>query len=199
MATIGQIYYNVLDTNSGSYISSSGINIFEDIIPNYNGAEQFIKVGIQAPPGTKVVMNEVKTIMIGRTGMYELDDDIAIRHMYFIRPYKYVYDADTSQALIEQGIKDMNKADADRSTAMQALRNEYPGGIPSQSTDPTGFKNYWTKYNQIQSDYIVAYEAGLDEYTRGINGVYTLPNPSDPDDENNYQDLLNVIVDFIYE
>jgi hypothetical protein len=42
-------------------------------------------------------MNESKTIMVGRTGIYELDDDIAITNMYFIRPRKYKKDEEASQ------------------------------------------------------------------------------------------------------
>jgi hypothetical protein len=38
MATVGQFYYNVLDTNTGDYITSKGsdgatsINIYEDVL-----------------------------------------------------------------------------------------------------------------------------------------------------------------------
>lgn len=198
MATVGQIYYNVLDTNSGGYISSSGIDIFSDVVAAY-GASQFNKLGIQAPPGTKVVMNNTKTIMIGRTGMYELDNNINISNMYFIRPKKYVKDESTSQALIEQGTEEMLQADIDRSIAMQELESQYPAGIPSQTEDPDGYTAYWLAYNNIQSTYIVDYQTGLANYNRGVNGIYVLPNPTSPEAEENYQDLFNIIVDFIYE
>ena len=39
MPTVGQIYYNVIDNNSGSYVSS-GQNIFSDIVVQV-GASQF--------------------------------------------------------------------------------------------------------------------------------------------------------------
>lgn len=100
MASIGQIYYNVLDTNSGGYLSSNGVDIYSDIVSAY-GATAFNKIGIQAPPGTQVVMNDTKNIMIGRTGIYELDYDIKILTMYFVRPKKYIKDEATSKALIE--------------------------------------------------------------------------------------------------
>ena len=76
MPTVGQIYYNVIDNNSGSYASSKE-DIYTDLVAQV-GASQFNKVGVQAPPGTKMVMNESKQIMVGRTGIYELDEDIAI-------------------------------------------------------------------------------------------------------------------------
>lgn len=198
MVTVGQIYYNVLDTNSGSYISSSNIDIFSDVVAAY-GANQFNKLGIQAPPGTKVVMNSTKTIMVGRTGMYELDHDINIVNMYFVRPKKYIKDEVTSQSLIEQGTQEMQAADAARTQDMNDLEAAYPNGIPSQENDPDGYTAYWTAYNNIQAKYISAYQAGLDKYNRGVNGVYILPNPNNVDAEENYQDLFNIIVDFIYE
>lgn len=196
MATVGQIYYNVLDTNSGSYISS-GQDIFSDVVTAY-GASQFHKLGIQAPPGTKVIMNTTKNIMIGRTGIYELDDDISIVSLYFVRPYKYIKDEEQTQEYIDEGTEAMMQAHAIREEQMQALEEEYPI-IPSQETDPAGYKAYWDKYNQIQSTYIQAYEAGLTKYHDGMNGIYVLPNPNDPTAEENYQDLFNIIVDFIYE
>ena len=117
MPTVGQIYYNVIDNNSGSYVSS-GQNIFSDIVVQV-GASQFNKVGVQAPAGTKIVMNESKTIMVGRTGIYELDDDIAITNMYFIRPRKYEKDEEASQQAIEQGTAGMQAADKKRSEDLE--------------------------------------------------------------------------------
>lgn len=54
---------------------------------------QWIKFGIQAPPGSKWLINfeadkELpnigKEILIGRTGMYELDDDIIVTSLKYI-------------------------------------------------------------------------------------------------------------------
>lgn len=122
MPTVGQIYYNVIDNNSGSYVSS-GQNIFSDIVVQV-GASQFNKVGVQAPAGTKIVMNESKTIMVGRTGIYELDDDIAITNMYFIRPRKYEKDEEASQQAIEQGTAGMQAADKKRSEDLERFYKE---------------------------------------------------------------------------
>ena len=43
----------------------------------------WIKLGIQAPPGSKWEINK-KEILIGRTGMYELDDDIVVTSLKYI-------------------------------------------------------------------------------------------------------------------
>lgn len=195
MPTIGQVYYNVIDNNSGSYVSS-GQNIFSDIIAQV-GASQFNKVGVQAPAGTKIVMNESKTIMVGRTGIYELDDDIAITNMYFIRPRKYEKDEEASQQAIEQGTEGMQAADKKRANDLEQFYKENPV-MPDPDTDPEGYRAYWDSYNNIQTTYIEAYQAALSLYNQGINGIYVLPNPDNIDAPENYQDLYNVIIDFIY-
>ena len=137
MPTVGQVYYNVIDNNSGSYVSS-GQNIFSDIIAQV-GASQFNKVGVQAPAGTKIVMNESKTIMVGRTGIYELDDDIAITNMYFIRPRKYEKDEEASQQAIEQGTEGMQAADKKRADDLEQFYKENPV-MPDPDTDPEGYR-----------------------------------------------------------
>lgn len=195
MPTVGQVYYNVIDNNSGSYVSS-GQNIFSDIIAQV-GASQFNKVGVQAPAGTKIVMNESKTIMVGRTGIYELDDDIAITNMYFIRPRKYEKDEEASQQAIEQGTEGMQAADKKRADDLEQFYKENPV-MPDPDTDPEGYRAYWDSYNNIQTTYIEAYQTALSLYNYGVNGIYVLPNPDNIDAPENYQDLYNVIIDFIY-
>lgn len=196
MATVGQIYYNVIDNNSGSYIKS-GEDIFTDIV-NQIGASQFNKVGIQASPGTQIVMNNAKTIMVGRTGIYELDDDIAITAMYFVRPRKYEKDEEASAEAIEQGVARMQAAEEARERALEQFYVDNPV-IPDRETDPEGYQAYWDAYNNIQMTYIAAYQEALNLYNSGINGIYVLPNPGDVNAPENYQDLYNVIIDFIYE
>lgn len=195
MPTVGQVYYNVIDNNSGSYVSS-GQNIFSDIIAQV-GASQFNKVGVQAPAGTKIVMNESKTIIVGRTGIYELDDDIAITNMYFIRPRKYEKDEEASQQAIEQGTEGMQAADKKRADDLEQFYKENPV-MPDPDTDPEGYRAYWDSYNNIQTTYIEAYQTALSLYNQGVNGIYVLPNPDNIDAPENYQDLYNVIIDFIY-
>lgn len=196
MATVGQIYYNVIDNNSGSYIKS-GEDIFTDIV-NQIGASQFNKVGIQASPGTQIVMNNAKTIMVGRTGIYELDDDIAITAMYFVRPRKYEKDEEASAEAIEQGVARMQAAEDARERALEQFYVDNPV-IPDRETDPEGYQAYWDAYNNIQMTYIAAYQEALNLYNSGINGIYVLPNPGNVNAPENYQDLYNVIIDFIYE
>lgn len=196
MTYVGQVYYNVIDNNIGDY-TSSGINIFEDIIKAY-GAKQVNKLGVQAPPGTQIVVNNSKTIMIGRTGMYELDEDIYITNMYFVRPRKYIKDEVASKKALEQGEQGMKDADTQRQADLVQFHIDYPS-IPDKDNDYDNYIAYWDAYNDIQEKYITAYEEALRLFNQGSNGIYTLPNPNNVNAPENYQDLYNVIVDFIYE
>lgn len=194
MATIGQIYYKVTDGNSGTPISGT-IDIFQDIVAAY-GAKQFNKLGVQAPPGTRMVMNDTKTIMVGRTGVYELDEDINVESMYFIRPKKYVKNEEASNNAIKEGREGMLEDDRIRTRALTQLANEYPH-TPTLESDPN-YTDYWNRYNQIQSEYIASYQKHLSLFQSGSNGIYELPNPNNPNDTSNFEDLQNVIIDFTY-
>lgn len=189
MSAIGQIYYRVVDTNSSgdgkNYISSSGIDIYKDIV-NASSAKQFTKVGIQAPPGAQVVMNESKTIMIGRTGIYELDEDIAITSMRFVRPTIYIKDDKESESKKQEGEKIIKEAKAALEAAIAALGEE-----PSDSTSDA-YKVYWNGYNEANETYIIAFQKGSAILNQGLNGVYKK-------DESSIGELDNVIVDFIYD
>lgn len=196
MTYVGQVYYNVVDNNMGDY-TSSGIDIFSDIVSAY-GAKQINKLGIQAPPGTQVVMNNSKTIMVGRTGMYELDEDIYITNMYFVKPRKYIKDEGASREALEQGEAGMQKANDDRQTDLNQFYINWPD-IPDKDNDYDNYLAYWDAYNDIQEKYITAYEEALRLFNQGSNGIYILPNPNDADAKENFEDLYNVIVDFIYE
>lgn len=188
MSAIGQIYYRVVDTSStgdGKHYISSGIDIYNDIV-NASSAKQFTKVGIQAPPGAQVVMNASKTIMIGRTGIYELDEDIVITSMKFVRPTVYIKDEKESESKKQEGEKIIKEAKAALEAAIAALGEE--------PTDPTSdaYKTYWNGYNEANETYITAFQKGSAILNQGLNGVYK-------EDKTIIGELDNVIVDFIYD
>lgn len=210
MSAIGQIIYNLQDYgNSGGYISTSKsnltttissvdgqetydankIDIFNTNLVSYYGGSGFQKLGIQAPSGTKVILNTNKTILIGRTGIYELDDDITVTSIKFVRPKKYVKDESATKTALESGIEGFTKAEADRDAALEDLRLREPNMTETA---------YWTEYTSIQVTYDEAYQEALGLFNTGLNGVYTLPNTEDISAEENYQDLYNIIIDFIY-
>lgn len=188
MSAIGQIYYRVVDTSStgdGKHYISSGIDIYSDIV-SASSAKQFTKVGIQAPPGAQVVMNASKTIMIGRTGIYELDEDIVITSMKFVRPTVYVKDEEESESKKQEGEKIIKEAKAALEAAIAALGEE--------PTDPTSdaYKTYWNGYNEANETYIAVFQKGSAILNQGLNGVYK-------EDKTVIGELDNVIVDFIYD
>lgn len=188
MSAIGQIYYRVVDTSStgdGKHYISSGIDIYNDIV-SASSAKQFTKVGIQAPPGAQVVMNASKTIMIGRTGIYELDEDIVITSMKFVRPTVYIKDEKESESKKQEGEKIIKEAKAALEAAIAALGEE--------PTDPTSdaYKTYWNGYNEANETYITAFQKGSAILNQGLNGVYK-------EDKTIIGELDNVIVDFIYD
>lgn len=188
MSAIGQIYYRVVDTSStgdGKHYISSGIDIYNDIV-SASSAKQFTKVGIQAPPGAQVVMNASKTIMIGRTGIYELDEDIVITSMKFVRPTVYIKDKEESESKKQEGEKIIKEAKAALEAAIAALGEE--------PTDPgsDAYKTYWNGYNEANETYIAAFQKGSAILNQGLNGVYK-------EDKTVIGELDNVIVDFIYD
>lgn len=188
MSAIGQIYYRVVDTSStgdGKHYISSGIDIYNDIV-SASSAKQFTKVGIQAPPGAQVVMNASKTIMIGRTGIYELDEDIVITSMKFVRPTVYIKDEKESESKKQEGEKIIKEAKVALEAAIAALGEE--------PTDPTSdaYKTYWNGYNEANETYITAFQKGSAILNQGLNGVYK-------EDKSVIGELDNVIVDFIYD
>lgn len=188
MSAIGQIYYRVVDTSStgdGKHYISSGIDIYNDIV-SASSAKQFTKVGIQAPPGAQVVMNASKTIMIGRTGIYELDEDIVITSMKFVRPTVYIKDEKESESKKQEGEKIIKEAKVALEAAIAALGEE--------PTDPTSdaYKTYWNGYNEANETYITAFQKGSAILNQGLNGVYK-------EDKTVIGELDNVIVDFIYD
>lgn len=122
MAQIGQMYYRI--PSSSGYLTAqvkSGVdfNPYSDLIAQIGsaGTTQLTKVGVQAPPGTQMVLNQLKQIMIGRTGIYELDEDIAITELYFIQPQNYERDTDAEELAKTEGQQKIEEAMTERETA----------------------------------------------------------------------------------
>lgn len=215
---IGQLYYQVerisddkqsITTVSSPAITSGDITIFgsnHNIVSEY-GAARFTRLGIQAPPGTKVVLNRTHSVIIGRTGVYELEADVT--HMYFVKMRKYERDEEAILKAKYDGSKMMHDAEVARIANMNALpwTEDFPANENSwenwQSRSGDKSEDYWNKYISYESQFIDGenrdgYEAGLALYQKGRNGIYKLPNPQDEDAEENFVDLRNVVIDFIY-
>lgn len=208
MATIGQVVYNVQDyQHSGGYISTSNnsptttisstssnydtnkFDIFSNIVPKFVSNGSFTKLGVNAPPGTRFILNTNKTILVGRSGIYELDEDIDITSLYFVRPYNYVEDEEATEEALNLGIAGFEAAEAARKSSLADLNAR-----KSSLTD----EEYWSEYVEIQEEYDAAYQVALAQFNMGVNGIYQLPYPDNLDDDRNFQDLYNVIIDFLY-
>ena len=221
MATMGQIIYNLEDYNtSNGYIStrradstvsgaivyskdyfsvtdagevvwdeagyySEVINIYQDVVKYDVSKIGWQKMGIQAPSGTRFMINDDREILVGRTGVYELDENIIVTKLSFIQPKNYIYDKETSDQLLNKGKEEIDAAELARKDAMEEL-------------DPDA-ADYYEKYQEIQEIYAAAYEKALSKYNRGINGVYTLPDPDNENNELNYKKLYNIIIDYVTE
>lgn len=211
MATIGQVYYNVIDQRTRS-CSSNGPGIFkegtEKELVGRCGANSFTKLGVQAKPGTRMVLNNNKTIMIGQTGTYEIED-VTITSLYFERPLKYSLDIDASDSAISNGLAKIKEAEAeleekvkvqttDGITTISVKVNDTWMQEPDKS-DEDNFKFFWNTYSAAQGAFIEKYNEGLNLFQTGENGIYKLPNPDNLKAPENYDDLYDVIVDFIYE
>lgn len=215
---IGQLYYQVerisddkttITTVSSPRIASGDITIFgsnHNIVSEF-GAARFTRLGIQAPPGTKVVLNRTHSVIIGRTGVYELEADIT--HMYFVKMRKYERDEEAILKAKYDGSKMMHDAEVARIADMSALpwTNDFPASEEQwedwQSSAGDKSETYWNKYIEYESKFDNGenkdgYNAGLALYQKGRNGIYKLPYPEDPSDDRNFIDLRNIVIDFIY-
>lgn len=190
MAT-GQLYYKVRfadDPNNPK--SSNGItesNFFgkENNIVERAQANYFTKVGIQAPPGTKIVFNNSRTIMVGRTGVYEIE--ATINHMYIVRLVNYIHQTSNERTLKIQGIDAMQEAEKSWNTYLQGLT------VPAIDASDTEWTEFDKAFVARQATYDAAYNNGLKTYLQGLNGIY------EQDKTNPYVDVENIIIDYQYE
>lgn len=212
---IGQIIYNLEDyAGSGGLLSTSKkdinvivknvdnenyeedkINIFEDsdkdILENY-GLKNIVKLGIQAAPGTQFYLNRNKklniepiTIMIGRTGIYELnieDKGFVIEALSFKRPINYVLDIKATNDYINNGLKQMRLAKEKFDKSYNALKLQFEAPTSTLTNE-----QFWERYDIIHREYVKEYNTARVVYIKGLNGVYQ---------SSGNNDLRNVIIDF---
>ena len=200
MATIGQIVYNLEDQNNpGMYLSTSEdgskINSHDryntqevskrDIFSSvFNNDVILSKLGIQAPPGTRFVLNG-KNIMIGTSGLYELDEEslpeITKGNFKFIAPDLYELDETLTQELLDSSIEALNTLEAERTKAINEIKPDENGNL----TD-------YEAYLALNQDFIEQYNEAQVNYLYALSGVYVkVENPNTT--------LYNIIIDYIQE
>ena len=204
---IGQFYYNVeqiegegSNTRLQTISNITTNQIFNSNIVEVAKAARFTRLGIQAPPGTKVVINRTHNIIIGRTGLYELEADIT--HLYFVRTIKYIKDEDAIKLAKYKGSKMMLEAEQASINNMRNLPSDYIFPT-SENAWSDRDERYWDQYINYENLYINGsnrngYEAGLAQYQKGKNGIYKLPNPDDESADENFVVLRNVVIDYQY-
>jgi hypothetical protein len=78
---------------------------YKKLVDKTNGlVTQMTKLGIQAPPGTKFTINNDKNLIMGRTGVYELDEGFKVDELHFERPKKFQLDENQTNTALENGI-----------------------------------------------------------------------------------------------
>lgn len=186
--------------NGGEDYEVDKVNIFEKNILNTYGISSVYKLGIQAPSGTKFYLNSTavpqedgtvlyaggQEIIVGRTGIYELDDDIKITSLLFERPKQYTIDIDQTNEYIATGITQMEEAKYQFDKDYRALKLKKDAVTSSMTNE-----DFWEEYNVLHEKYLKEYTAARVRYIRGLSGIYV---------QNQYlQDLRNVIIDFMYD
>jgi len=203
MAQPYQLYYRLEDFRTEeryqtSAIEGTALNIYNDIVSQFKKGN-FSKLGIQAPAGTKFYINSsTSPIMIGRTGIYELDEDINVNFLRFEAPKNYELDEGETQKHLTNGIA--------QSKAAKAFYDKYMTTIAGLSGNKDSQGNYtaqyWKDYNVIyqggtlsngeviETGYSAQMDGACSEIIRGINGVYV---------EKGVKEINNVIIDFLIE
>lgn len=204
---IGQIVYNLEDyMGTGGLVSTARNNTRVTSFNNDDYENQRIdifhnnilegldvnKLGIQAPPGTKFFLNGSKgdssskgqEIVIGRTGVYELDDGIAVTSLVFDQPKKFTIDIQATNEAITNGINQMEDAKIKFDNAYKALKLSYDAANTTMTN-----KEFWENYDIIHDEYLNEYNAARAKYIQGVAGIYVQNHLS--------EDLHNIIIDYI--
>lgn len=118
---VGQIAYKVRLAD-GTLYSSSNLNgqnpVGQNLVTLANiGENSFKRVGIQAPAGTKALINELQTIVIGRTGIYELETKITSLKILPTQTYEVVSSDESGQPT--QELNNLKTVVANLNTVLQ--------------------------------------------------------------------------------
>ncbi|MDE6284863.1 MAG: hypothetical protein K2M17_03880 [Bacilli bacterium] len=171
---IGQILYKVKVPQDGSIISNpERINIFNDVL-SQTGIASIKKLGIQAPPGTICYIND-QEIMIGRSGMYELDEVIIVSSLYFVKKQIFILDSAATA--------DQLASSKERMDYLEERRQQQTASL--NRSDP----EYYKKYIEIQEQFYKEYSVTLELYNEALQGIYI---------RGGEEDLENIIIDFLY-
>lgn len=195
MAEIGQILYNVDGIENTKPLSNEK-TAFEILTTNImNGGfisqgKQIIKLSVQGEPGVKLQINGSNEIMIGRTGIYELDERVIVTNLKIIPIRKYKLDEETT-----------NQAKVDALTTFSKLNaTAWQGGTTSDDFDSAIKNNTLQDWIKTQQQDIENFHQGYIKYLQGKNGIYKPINITENQtSEDAYEKLNNLIIDYVTE
>lgn len=186
---VGQIIYNWKndpDETEGLYsnwnknisISDQSRNIIDMV-----GCSKFTKMSIQAPPGYKIkitVDGHDKEIMIGRTGIYNMDENINITRLIFMPMGTLVKNETATNQKQISGITKIKQVLDSPLYASQISYTEENNEINHISgLTPT----LWKELNENQT-----FSEGLTDYSLGTYGVFELGQE---------KQLENIMIDYM--
>lgn len=196
MATVvGQFVYNLIDykhqnapfSSTQNQIFAAGSATSTNILPANTKVR---KLGIQAPPGTHFEIgvdgSNPYNIVIGRSGIYEVEEDnISIASLKILRqPIFQKNTAQTTQKLYEGA------------QAMAAAWKKLKDRIGEEISEPEN-SQYWENFVDANEEYKKDYGLAYSDYQKGISGIYEAA--LDGSGQPLYQDIYNIVVDYIYE
>ena len=225
MATVGQLYHNILNYEqpgqrqvgltpaqlwgSNWATDAETQNLIDgSLIPGTH----VDRLGIQAPPGTKIVIStlanesssSLRTILIGRTGVYELEE--TIYYLGIVPQQKWAKDTTNTTKAAAVSLKGFTKCN-DFMTKTEDNTLKFSDALPSISASefPSGFNYVDDNPNNTYGPYVVdgaideieyiktntkynaQYSQFLSLYYQGINGIYN---------EDGYEDINDIIIDY---
>lgn len=198
--TLGQIVYNIdnIKDSKNEEIKNMLINGIVQTPENKNGKlpEQSIitKLGIQAEPGTKIILtlsgsNNTISIIIGRTGIYELDEKVTISQLKIEPTYKYELNEDkTREAQNLAATKFLNIIETNNNITDVGFDNE-EGWIGEEEAAITTWVNRYQTNDQL-------FQEGYIEYLKGKNGIYDIAK--DGNNKPIIEEMHNIIIDYVY-
>jgi hypothetical protein len=173
-----------------------------------------IKLGIKAPPGTKIAINEESNIfVVGRNGTLTINKpNYKITYLKFIREPLCKFDEEATKDALQEGLAQMDQALTNLLTNTKATlafiteQDNYVGSWENATSFTVTLNEnannfavissnlgyYDDKYYTFLQDFIKGYE----EFIRGKNGVYTIQTRDDENKSIQYKELQNVIIDY---
>lgn len=183
---VGQIVYNLYNFGENDQpITTKDIMNEKNLLADFGDV---VKLGIQCEPGERWTIetssgNEPKEIMVGRSGVYELDNDIIVSSLKYNPRQGYILNEGDTNKAISEGLLGLNAAEDERTRSLEEFGINM-SGINNLTQDQVN------EYNNIQNKFQQAYKIAYATYIRGINGIY----------EKSKEDIKpkNIIIDFVY-